>query len=129
MEEGFKGLDSYKLAYELAMQIFEISVGFPKSEIYSLTNQIRRSSRSVCANLAEAYRKKRYPAHCICKLTDCDAECSETLVWLCFAKDCNYINETDYIRLSTMCIRVGKMLGSMLQNPENFIRKTNPDSR
>jgi four helix bundle protein len=122
-EKGFKGLDVYVLAYELAMDIFRISGDFPKSEIYALTNQVRRSSRAVCANLAEAYRKKRYPAYCVSKLTDCDAECSETEVWLCFAKDCMYISQSDYDRLSKKCSRVGEMLGALIRNPEKFIRK------
>src|SRR5258706_14280732 len=91
--KSFKETKVYKLAFEQAMDIFEISKSFPKEEKYSLTDQVRRSSRSVCANLAEAYRKKRYPAHFISKLTDCDAENSETNVWIDFAFACQYINE------------------------------------
>jgi four helix bundle protein len=82
---GFKDLIVYQKAFSLAMEIFEISKRFPKEEKYSLTDQIRRSSRSVCSNLAESYRKRRYPAHFLSKLTDSDMENSETDVWLEFS--------------------------------------------
>ena len=83
-----KDLEVYKKAYSLAMEIFEISKTWPSEEIYSLTDQIRRSSRSVCSNLREAWAKRRYEAHFIAKLTDCDGENSETDTWLDFARDC-----------------------------------------
>jgi four helix bundle protein len=83
-----KDLKVYKAAYVLAMEIFEISKLWPKEETYSLTDQIRRASRSVCANMREAWAKRRYEAHFISKLTDADAENSETDTWLGFAKDC-----------------------------------------
>src|SRR5688500_19417228 len=89
----------YKLAFELAMEVFEISKNFPKEERYSLTDQIRRSSRSVCICLIEAYRKKRYPAHFVSKATDADMENSETSGWIDFAKACLYLNEEMYKRL------------------------------
>ena len=82
---NFKETKVYKLAFEQAMDIYEISKTFPKEETYSLTDQIRKSSRSICTNLAEAYRKKRYPAHFISKITDSDGENSETNVWFDFA--------------------------------------------
>jgi four helix bundle protein len=82
MESGFKSLKVYQMAYELAMKIFTITKGFPKEEVYSLTDQMRRSSRSVCTNIAEAYRKRIYPKHFSSKITDADGEASETLVWL-----------------------------------------------
>ena len=88
MELGFKSLKVYQLAYKLALEIFEISKGFPKEEVYSLTDQIRRSSRSVCTNIAEAYRKRRYPKHFTSKISDADGEASETTVWLDFVFDC-----------------------------------------
>ena len=87
----FKELLAYKKSFDLAMLIFEISKTFPKEETYSLTDQIRRSSRSVCANISEAYRKRRYPKHFISKLTDADGENSETNTWLDFALGCKYI--------------------------------------
>ncbi len=94
----FKQLLAYKKAFDLAMDIFEISKSFPKEETYSLTDQIRRSSRSVCANISEAYRKRRYPKHFISKLTDADGENSETNTWLDFALACNYISSGDYAK-------------------------------
>ena len=87
-----KDLEIYKKAFEAAMQIFELSKKFPVEERYSLTDQIRRSSRSVCANLAEAWRKRRYEAAFIAKLNDCEAEAAETQTWIEFAVRCNYIN-------------------------------------
>ena len=92
MNNGFEGLKAYELAYAGAMQIFRLSKMFPQEEKYSLTDQIRRSSRSVCANTAEAYRKRRYLKHYVMKLTDADGEASETVVGLHFAKDCGYID-------------------------------------
>ena len=83
----------YNLAFELAMEIFEISKKFPKEETYSLTDQVRRSSRSVCICLLEAYRKKRYPAHFVSKVSDSDMENSETSGWLDFALACKYISD------------------------------------
>jgi four helix bundle protein len=87
--KDFKGTRVYKLAFEIAMEIFEMSKAFPKEEAYSLTDQIRRSSRSVCANIAEAYRKKFYPAHFVSKVSDADAENSETGIWLDFSMAVN----------------------------------------
>ena len=116
-----KDLKVYQEAYSLAMEVFEISKEWPSEEKYSLTNQIRRSSRSVCANLREAWSKRRYEAHFISKLTDADGENSETDTWLDFAKDCGYLSIADHDRLTEKCRSVGKMLGSMLKNPESFI--------
>jgi four helix bundle protein len=116
-----KDLDVYKVAYALAMEIFEISRGWPVEERYSLTDQIRRASRSVCTNLCEAWAKRRYEAHFISKLTDADGENSETDTWLAFAKDCGYLKVADYERLSEKCRSIGRMLGSMLRNPDPFL--------
>jgi four helix bundle protein len=102
------------------MEIFEISKRFPKEEKYSLTDQIRRSSRSVCSNLPESYRKRRYPAHFLSKLTDSDMENSETDVWLEFSRACNYITEEESIILQTKNTEVGKMIGYMIQNPQKY---------
>ena len=114
-------LKVYQEAYALAMEIFEISKSWPKEEKYSLTDQIRRASRSVCSNLREAWSKRRYEAHFISKLTDADGENAETDTWLQFAKDCGYLALADYKRLSEKCNSVGKMLGSMLLKPEPFL--------
>jgi four helix bundle protein len=116
----FKKLIAYQKAFDLALSIFEISKSFPKEETYSLTDQIRRSSRSVNANLAEAYRKRRYPKHFISKLTDADGENSETSTWLDFAFDCKYISNEQHISLSNQGIEVGKLINYMINNPEKF---------
>ena len=105
------------------MEIFNVSKGWPPEEKYSLTDQIRRSSRSVCANLREAWAKRRYEAHFVNKLTDCNGENSETDTWLDFAKDCKYISDEDHRRLTNECKEVGAMLGSMLNNPAPFCLK------
>jgi len=116
-----KDLTVYKKAYSLAMEIFEISKSFPKEEKYALTGQIRRSSRSVCLNLREAWAKRRYEAHFISKLTDCDGENSETDSSLDFAKDCGYINDDVHKKLTNKNREIGKMLGSMITNPKSFL--------
>ena len=89
--DNFRELTAYKKAFALAMEIFQISEGFPKEERYSLTDQIRRSSRSVCSCVAEAYRKRMYEGYFVNKASDADGENSETRVWLDFAKGCSYI--------------------------------------
>jgi four helix bundle protein len=119
-----KDLRVYKKAYTLAMEIFELSRKWPVEEKFSLTDQIRRSSRSVCANLREAWAKRRYEAHFISKLTDADGENSETDTWLDFAMDCGYLAAFDHSRLTEKCREVGAMLGSMLNKPEQFLIKS-----
>ena len=116
-----KDLIVYKKAFSLAMRIFELSKLFPKEERYALTNQIRRSSRSVCLNLREAWAKRRYEAHFISKLTDCDGENSETNSSLDFARDCNYISHKEHELLTEQSLEIGKMLGSMINNPGSFL--------
>ena len=123
-----KELTVYIKAYQLAMRIFEISKRFPKEEQYALTGQIRRSSRSICMNLREAWAKRRYPPHFLCKLTDCDGENSETDTSLDFAKDCGYITAEEHRELTACCTEVGKMLGSMINNPTTFLLPPTPDS-
>ncbi len=121
MNGSFKELKVYQMAYELAMEIFQISKNFPKEELYSLTDQIRRSSRSVCSNIAEAYRKRIYPKHFVSKITDADSEASETMVWIDFSKDCKYISKDIHNSLLEKYSEVGKMLGGMEKHPEKFI--------
>ena len=122
-----KELRVYKKAYALAMEIFHISKRWPSEEKYSLTDQIRRSSRSICSNLRESWAKRRYEAHFISKLTDADGENSETDTWLDFAKDCKYISDEDHHRLTNECKEIGAMLGSMLNNPVPFLIKESID--
>ena len=118
----FKELLAYKKSFELAMEIFELSKEFPKEERYSLTDQIRRSSRSVSANIAESYRKRRYINHFISKLTDSDAENSETNVWLEFSFKCEYINQEKFDQLNMKNIEIGKLINCMINNPGKFGR-------
>ncbi len=116
----FRELLAYQKSFALAMEIFAVSKTFPSDEKYSLTDQIRRSSRSVSANIAESYRKRRYPNHFISKLTDSDAENSETNVWLEFALNCNYISQETFRKLSNENIEIGKLINYMINNPEKF---------
>ncbi|MCF8085830.1 MAG: four helix bundle protein [Desulfohalobiaceae bacterium] len=116
-----KDLEVYQMAYDLAMEIFEISKTWPKEEKYSLTDQIRRSSRAVCSNLREAWAKRRYEAHFLNKLTDCDGENSETDTWLDFAQDCGWLEQSKHHELVQKCRSIGAMLGSMIKNPQPFL--------
>lgn len=118
--KNFKETTLYKKAFMQAMDIFEVSKTFPKEEKYSLTDQVRRSSRSVCANLAEAYRKRQYPAHFVSKLSDCDAENSETGVWIDFALASKYINEANYKVLIERNEEVGRLIAHAIKNPERY---------
>ena len=104
----------------MAVEIFEVSKHFPKEEKYSLTDQIRRSSRSVSANISEAWSKRRYPKHFVYKLTDSDGEASETTVWLNFSLNHEYINKEIHDYFIVKYSEVGKMLGSIIKNPEKF---------
>jgi four helix bundle protein len=119
--QNAKELAVYKKAYELAMRIFELSKRFPPEERFALTNQIRRSSRSVCMNLREAWAKRRYAAHFVSKLTDCDGEANETDTSLDFAKDCGYLTLDEHTSLTASCSEIGRMLGSMIQRPDPFL--------
>ena len=118
--QHFKQTKVYQKSFSLAMDIFTMTKHFPLEEKYSLTDQIRRSARSVCASLAEAYRKKRYPAHFLSKLTDADMENSETEVWLDFAFSCLYITQEKHRQLVQQCQEVGKLLGHMINNPDKY---------
>ena len=120
-------LQVYLKAYVLAMRIFEVSKRFPPEERYALTSQIRRSSRSVCMNLREAWAKRRYEAHFISKLTDCDGENAETETSLNFTRDCGYISATEHKELTALNREVGSMLGSMIVNPVKFLLNRHPD--
>ena len=111
----------YKKAYQLAMRIFEISKRFPPEERYALTSQIRRSSRSICLNLREAWAKRRYEAHFISKLTDCDGEANETESSLDFSRDCQYMSIKEHEELASLSKEIGSMLGTMIRNPEKFL--------
>jgi four helix bundle protein len=102
------------------MEIFEVTKSFPNEERYALTDQVRRSSRSVCINMAEGYRKKQYPAHFTAKISDADMENSETGVWLDFALSCQYIHQQRHEELMNKNNEIGRMLYHMIQNPEKY---------
>ncbi len=118
--KNFKETKLYKMAFEQAMDIYSISKSFPKEETYSLTDQIRRSSRSVCANLAEAYRRRRYPAHFISKASDSDAENSETNIWLDFSEACGYIKKEVQQKMISRNEEIGRLLNHMINNPDKY---------
>ena len=118
-----RDLKVYQLAFEAALQIHEISKSFPSKEKYSLTDQVRRSSRSVSANLAEAWRKRRYKNHFISKLSDSEAEAGETQVWLEFSMAFKYIDERTYNELYNKYEHIIAMLINMSNSPENWLIK------
>jgi four helix bundle protein len=113
-------LEVYKKAFDAAMLLFEGSKKFPKEEIYSLTDQVRRSSRSVCANLAEAWRKRRYKAAFVAKLSDAESEAAETQVWVDFAIECGYLQRDRGIAFSRTYDEILRMLVSMIRKPESW---------
>jgi len=121
--QSFRDLTVYKKAFELAMAIFELSKSFPKEERYSLTDQIRRSSRAVCSCIAEAYRKRNYQAYFVSKSSDADMENSETQAWLDFAKACDYLEIAAYDDLIIRSEEVGRMLNHMVEHPEKYVRQ------
>ena len=115
-----KELDTYKIAFDTAMEIFELTKSFPKEEKYSLTDQIRRSSRSVCSNLAEAFRKRKYPKAFVSKLSDSEGEAAETQVWLDFSLECKYIDQQIYDELYEQYEQVLGKLVNMSLHPEKW---------
>jgi four helix bundle protein len=116
-----KDLIVYKKAYALGMRIFEITKGFPPEERYALTGQLRRSGRSPCRSLREAWAKRRYRVHFISKLTDADGENGETDTSLDFAHDCGYITDTEHAEMIAECAEIGRMLGAMIKSPDKFL--------
>ena len=118
----------YELAFRQQRLVFEISQKLPPHESYNLSNQVLRSSRSICANLAEAYRKGRYPQHVVLKLTDADAENAETSTWLDIIVSCNYIKEEDIVEIRQLNTSIGKLLHYMINNPEKYSRWQKPDA-
>ena len=116
----FWDLDTYREAFALQQLVFSLSLVWPKPEMYALTDQVRRSSRAVGANLAEAWAKRRYPAHFLAKLTDCDAELQETRHWLSTAQSCAYLDSAAFADVCSRQERVGQMLGHMMARYERF---------
>lgn len=118
-----RDLKVYQNAFHASMEIFELTKSFPAEEKYSLTDQVRRSSRSVCANLSEAWRKRRYKAAFIAKLSDCEAEACETQVWLEFSLKCNYIDKETFQTLDNECDRIIGQLVRMIDGADDWIIK------
>jgi four helix bundle protein len=114
-------LEVYRKAFDAAMALFEVSKGFPKEEMYSLTDQIRRSSRSVCANLAEAWRKRRYEAAFVSKLNDSECEAAETQVWIEFAVKCAYADRDRCAALYQTYDEILRIIVSMINHPESWV--------
>ena len=113
-------LDVYKRAFSAAMQVFEVTKSFPREERYSLVDQVRRSSRSVCANLAEAWRKRRYRAAFVSKLSDSEAEAAETQTWIQFSVECGYLDRSVAADLYTDCDEVIATLVSMINKADDW---------
>jgi len=116
-----KELTVYQRAYAQALEVFRATQSFPREERYSLIDQVRRSSRSVCTNLREAWSKRRYEAHFVSKLSDADGENAEVDTWLDLARDCGYLDEDAHQRLVSINMEVGKMLGAMMSKPDSFL--------
>lgn len=117
---SFKTLLAYQKGFALAMEIFQLTKTFPKEELFSLTSQIVRSSRSVCSNISEGYRKRQYEKHFKSKISDADSENSETQLWLDFAFACEYISEEKKVELQNKSEEIGKLLNYMMNNPDKF---------
>lgn len=115
-----RDLRVFQLSFEAGMDVFNISKTFPKEEIYSLTNQMRRSSRSVSGNLAEAFRKRRYPRAFVAKLSDCEGEAAETQVWLDYAFSCGYIDDKTHDSFYDKYDHIISMIVNMINKPENW---------
>lgn len=117
---GYRELNVYQAAFEAAMRIFELTKRFPAVEKYSMVDQIRRSSRSVCANIGEAWSKRRYPAHFVSKLSDAESEAGETRVWLEFASRCQYLEKDQFDELDHIYDNITGRLVRMLSEPEQW---------
>jgi len=117
---SFRDLRVYRAAFELQQFIFAMTKSFPREELYSLTDQVRRASRSVGANIAEAWQKRRYPASFVSKLADSDGEQAETQHWIDTSLACGFINQPDHDDALERCREIGRMLGSMMAAPEKF---------
>ncbi len=121
---SFRDLIVYRKARELSLEIFTITKRFPREETYSLTDQVRRSSRSVGAQIAEAWAKRRYEKHFISKLTDSDGEQQETQHWIETALDCKYISQEETKALLEKCSEIGRLLGGMIAKAEQFCNRS-----
>ncbi len=116
----FRDLEAYQLAFEFQQLVFDVSRKWPREETYALTDQVRRSSRSIGANLAEAWAKRRYPAHFLAKLTDSDGELQESSHWISTAGECRYLTREHSDQLLGLCDSVGRKLGGLMIKYEKF---------
>jgi len=121
MIRNHEELDVYRMAFNAAMRVFELSRSFPREEMYSLTDQMRRSSRSVCGNLAEAWRRRRYAAAFVSRLNDCEAEAAETQTWLHFAQECGYLAPETASHLHQTYDNILGKLVRMIANPDPWL--------
>ena len=119
----FRELTAYKKAFDLAMMIYKKSKQFPQEEKYSLTDQIRRSSRSVASSIAEAYRKRSYENYFVSKVSDADMENTETQAWLDFSLACQYVSKEEFLEMVHLSDEVGRLLNHMMENPEKYLTK------
>ena len=119
--ESHRDLEVYRRAYRAAMEIFRVSKGFPKEETYSLTDQVRRCSRSVCANLSEAWRKRRYEGAFVAKLSDVEGEAAETQTWVAFAVSCGYLDRATGKALHDAYEQITRMVVAMINRPEKWV--------
>jgi four helix bundle protein len=126
--KGYKSLIVYTKSFALAVAVFKLTQKFPKDELFGLTSQVRRSSRSVCANIVEGYRKRMYPKQFVNKLVTSDGECSETLFWLEMAAAFEYISEDECKKFEERLDEIGRILGSMIKTPEKFAPRTTTKS-
>lgn len=120
---GFRDMIVYQKSFDLAVRVFKLTKTFPREEIYGLTSQVRSSSRSTCANFGEAYRRRRYKAHLVAKLTDADPENTETQVHLDMAVACGYAGHDEVAPLLALSDEVGLMLNHLIENPEKLLIK------
>lgn len=120
---GHEDMMVYKKSFRMATMIYALTRRFPREERYSLTDQVLRSSRAVSAIYAEGYRKRRYPAHFVAKMTDADGENTETMVWLAHAVACGYVTEPEIEDVRGLALEVGRMLGDMIDHPEKYCPK------
>ena len=119
---GYEDMSVYKKAFRMATMVLQLSKRFPKEEKYSLTDQVRRASRAVSGLYAEGYRKRRYPAHFVLRMTDADGENTETQVWLAHAVACEYVTAEDIKPIRALSDEIGRMLGDMILHPERYCK-------
>ena len=124
---SFRDLKVYVAAFALQQELFAVTKKFPREELYSLTDQIRRSSRSIGANITEAWQKRRYAAHFISKLSDADGEQAETQHWIDTALACNFLSEEQHEEFLHQCEAIGRMLGTIMKCPEKWCHQHHND--